>query len=187
MLPGCCAILGSQTSLADLHRHALEQSSFKLRKHVFHSCWQTLTAGVLLMQTIVVDARAHMLGRLASILAKQLLAGQQVVSLTPETLSSSSPLSVFKARLPTEAPLLCTCACRSGKQDMAHHQPVAMLCQLCRYPGWPSTPLAWACHSSTQPFCTQLSIEQYPSLAAGCGEVRGDLHLWWARPAEDEV
>ena len=33
------------------------------------------------MQTVVVDARGHMLGRLASILAKQLLSGQHVVSL----------------------------------------------------------------------------------------------------------
>lgn len=31
------------------------------------------------MQTVVIDARGHMLGRLASILAKQLLNGQQVV------------------------------------------------------------------------------------------------------------
>ena len=34
----------------------------------------------LLVQTVVVDARAHMLGRLASIVAKQLLNGQHVVS-----------------------------------------------------------------------------------------------------------
>ena len=32
------------------------------------------------LQTVVVDARAHMLGRLASIVAKQLLNGQHVVS-----------------------------------------------------------------------------------------------------------
>ncbi len=31
------------------------------------------------MQTVVIDARGHMLGRLASILAKQMLNGQQVV------------------------------------------------------------------------------------------------------------
>lgn len=31
------------------------------------------------MQTVVIDARGHMLGRLASILAKQILNGQQVV------------------------------------------------------------------------------------------------------------
>ena len=36
------------------------------------------------MQTVVVDARGHMLGRLASILAKQLLSGQHVVSIKPE-------------------------------------------------------------------------------------------------------
>lgn len=35
------------------------------------------------MQTVVVDARGHMLGRLASVLAKQLLNGQQVVSEQP--------------------------------------------------------------------------------------------------------
>ena len=34
------------------------------------------------LQTVVVDARAHMLGRLASIVAKQLLNGQHVVSMT---------------------------------------------------------------------------------------------------------
>ena len=32
-------------------------------------------------QPVVVDARGHMLGRLASILAKQLLTGQYVVSM----------------------------------------------------------------------------------------------------------
>ena len=31
-------------------------------------------------QTVVVDCRGHMLGRLASVLAKQLLSGQQIVS-----------------------------------------------------------------------------------------------------------
>jgi len=31
------------------------------------------------MQTVVIDARGHMLGRLASILGKQMLNGQQVV------------------------------------------------------------------------------------------------------------
>ena len=31
------------------------------------------------VQTVVIDARGHMLGRLASILAKQMLNGQQVV------------------------------------------------------------------------------------------------------------
>ena len=36
----------------------------------------------LWVQTVVVDARAHMLGRLASIVAKQLLNGQHVVSFT---------------------------------------------------------------------------------------------------------
>ena len=33
-----------------------------------------------LLQTVVVDARGHMLGRLASIVAKQLLSGQHIVS-----------------------------------------------------------------------------------------------------------
>lgn len=32
------------------------------------------------LQTVVVDARAHMLGRLASIVAKQILSGHHVVS-----------------------------------------------------------------------------------------------------------
>lgn len=32
------------------------------------------------MQTVVIDAHGHMLGRLASIAAKQLLTGQQLVS-----------------------------------------------------------------------------------------------------------
>lgn len=35
---------------------------------------------LLALQTVVVDCRGHMLGRLASILAKQLLSGQHVVS-----------------------------------------------------------------------------------------------------------
>lgn len=34
---------------------------------------------MILMQTIVIDAHGHMLGRLASIAAKQLLGGQQLV------------------------------------------------------------------------------------------------------------
>jgi hypothetical protein len=34
------------------------------------------------LQTVVIDAHGHMLGRLASIAAKQLLTGQQLVSLT---------------------------------------------------------------------------------------------------------
>ena len=34
-----------------------------------------------MLQTVVVDARGHMLGRLASIVAKQLLNGQHVVRL----------------------------------------------------------------------------------------------------------
>lgn len=33
----------------------------------------------LLPQTVVIDARAHMLGRLASIIAKQILSGHHVV------------------------------------------------------------------------------------------------------------
>lgn len=37
------------------------------------------------MQTVVIDARGHMLGRLASILAKQLLNGQQVVCIHTHT------------------------------------------------------------------------------------------------------
>ena len=35
------------------------------------------------MQTIVIDAHGHMLGRLASIAAKQLLGGQQLVCPQP--------------------------------------------------------------------------------------------------------
>ena len=34
----------------------------------------------MVLQTVVVDARGHMLGRLASIVAKQALNGQHVVS-----------------------------------------------------------------------------------------------------------
>ena len=54
------------------------------------------------LQTVVVDARGHMLGRLASIVAKQLLNGQHVVSgrarkplqepLRPSTASLFSPV-----------------------------------------------------------------------------------------------
>jgi ribosomal protein L13 len=32
------------------------------------------------MQAVVIDARGHMLGRLASIIAKQVLSGHQIVS-----------------------------------------------------------------------------------------------------------
>ena len=39
-----------------------------------------LTKYTVQLQTVVVDARGHMLGRLASIVAKQLLNGQHVVS-----------------------------------------------------------------------------------------------------------
>ena len=82
---------------------------------------------MLLIQTIVVDARAHMLGRLASILAKQLLGGQQVVSPTSGTLSSSSPLSTLKARLPSEA-LLQHHTCLASK---TWHITTWQLCQPC--------------------------------------------------------
>ena len=42
------------------------------------------------MQTIVVDARAHMLGRLASVVAKQLLSGQHIVRLAAHGCERSS-------------------------------------------------------------------------------------------------
>jgi ribosomal protein L13 len=35
-------------------------------------------------QTVVIDGRAHMLGRLCSIVAKQILAGHQIVSAAPQ-------------------------------------------------------------------------------------------------------
>ena len=35
---------------------------------------------VLLTQAVVIDARGHMLGRLASVVAKQILSGQHIVS-----------------------------------------------------------------------------------------------------------
>ena len=40
------------------------------------------------MQTVVVDARTHMLGRLSSVVAKQLLSGQQIVSCLCHTISA---------------------------------------------------------------------------------------------------
>lgn len=43
----------------------------------------------LCLQTVVIDARAHMLGRLASIVAKQLLNGQHVVSQSLEVPSTA--------------------------------------------------------------------------------------------------
>ena len=86
---------------------------------------------MLLMQTIVVDARAHMLGRLASILAKQLLGGQQVVSSTTETPSSSSPWSTLKARLPIKALLQHHTCLASKTWHITMWQPVAILCQPC--------------------------------------------------------
>ncbi len=39
------------------------------------------------MQAVVIDARGHMLGRLASIIAKQALSGHQVVSAIAASLS----------------------------------------------------------------------------------------------------
>jgi hypothetical protein len=44
----------------------------------------------LCARVVVVDARHHMLGRLASILAKELLNGQRVVRLSSSASSSSS-------------------------------------------------------------------------------------------------
>lgn len=35
------------------------------------------------MQAVVIDARGHMLGRLASVVAKQILSGQHIVSTAP--------------------------------------------------------------------------------------------------------
>lgn len=50
--------------------------------HVLHLChlaeW-LLMVSLLNLQPVVIDCRGHMLGRLASILAKQLLTGQYVV------------------------------------------------------------------------------------------------------------
>lgn len=43
-------------------------------------------------KTIVIDARAHMLGRLASIVAKQLLTGQQIVVVRCEEIAISGGL-----------------------------------------------------------------------------------------------
>ena len=44
-------------------------------------CFSTLTQTFpLFLQVVVIDGRGHMLGRLASIVAKQLLQGQHVVS-----------------------------------------------------------------------------------------------------------
>lgn len=42
------------------------------------------------MQTVVIDARGHMLGRLASILAKQMLNGQQVVRAMQQSNSNTT-------------------------------------------------------------------------------------------------
>lgn len=39
-----------------------------------------LTPSALLLQAVVIDARGHMLGRLASVVAKQILSGQHIVS-----------------------------------------------------------------------------------------------------------
>ena len=39
----------------------------------------------VVLQTVVIDARTHMLGRLASVVAKQLLNGQHIVSALPFT------------------------------------------------------------------------------------------------------
>jgi large subunit ribosomal protein L13Ae len=36
-----------------------------------------------LLQVIVVDCRNHMMGRLASIIAKELMNGQKIVSISP--------------------------------------------------------------------------------------------------------
>ena len=104
--------------MACLRRPVWEQSSW-LCWHIFCPCWPTLTAGMLLIQTIVVDARAHMLGRLASILAKQLLGGQQVVRPTSGMLSRSQLESSLKASLPIEAPLqhhTCLADTQGGQQ-----------------------------------------------------------------------
>ena len=79
----------------------------------------------------LVDARGHMLGRLASVLAKQLLNGEQIVSFMMSALGRILNLHV----------------------DLS------------------LTSLFY------KPSCFR----------AGCGQNRGDLHLWWPHQAEDEV
>ena len=55
---------------------------FRMLHHILRGVHQYAALSVwhIWVQTVVVDARAHMLGRLASIVAKQLLNGQHVVS-----------------------------------------------------------------------------------------------------------
>lgn len=52
----------------------------------------------MLESTIIIDGRDHLLGRLASIVAKELLAGQKVVIVRCEDMvvSGSSELSIAK-------------------------------------------------------------------------------------------
>ena len=54
---------------------------------------------VCALQTVIIDGRAHMLGRLASIVAKQLLAGHHLVSAR-----SQQPRSQWAARSQAQMP-----------------------------------------------------------------------------------
>mmetsp|Transcript_4434 Transcript_4434/g.7362 ORF Transcript_4434/g.7362 Transcript_4434/m.7362 type:complete len:199 (+) Transcript_4434:1-597(+) len=55
-------------------------------------------APVKMVKTVVVDARAHMMGRLASVVAKQILNGSQVVLVRCEEMSVSGGLVRQKAK-----------------------------------------------------------------------------------------
>jgi ribosomal protein L13 len=57
-----------------------------LSPSTYSSVWQQAQIAVG-MQAVVIDARGHMLGRLASIIAKQALSGHQVVSAIAASLS----------------------------------------------------------------------------------------------------
>lgn len=57
----------------------------------------------MLESTIIIDGRDHLLGRLASIVAKELLAGQKVVIVRCEDMVVSGSSELFIAKLDANA------------------------------------------------------------------------------------
>lgn len=63
------------------------------------------------LQTVVIDSRAHMLGRLASVVAKQLLSGQHIVrpTCTPATTTQHTATTQLTCSVQQHSPTTTTC------------------------------------------------------------------------------
>jgi hypothetical protein len=147
-----------------------------------------------MLQTVVVDCRGHMLGRLASILAKQLLSGQSVVSTAEQ----------WTTGLQHGAQL---CLVKAGCTDQHHNQMQQQMDGASSFvtaarqaPGPLISPGAYKSsrpverlQPASQPACLQTREQAAvgescgSGVAAGLRALRGDQHLRRDGQAEDEV